>query len=188
MATLPTPRLTEAQYLAIERASQERHQFLDGEMFLMSGASRKHNLIGTNLVRHLKGLLDDRPCEVYSSDMRVNVSRTGLYTYPDVVVVCGEPRFADDQFDALLNPRVIFEILSPSTENFDRGTKQAHYRQIPSLMEYVLVAQDAPRGDHLVRRGDDEWLLTGLEGLDATLALWAIDCRLPLRDIYAKVA
>src|SRR5206468_6291774 len=117
-------------------------EYINGQIYAMSGASREHNLIVVNLIRELSSQLRGRPCEVYASDMRVKVRPTGMYTYPDVVAVCGEPRFEDEQVDTLVNPAVIVEVLSPSTEAYDRGQKFAHYRKLESLTEYVLVAQN----------------------------------------------
>ena len=122
-------RLSPQEYLAIERKSETRNEYYNGEMFAMAGASREHNLISVNLLRDIGNQLEDRPCEAYPSDMRVSIEATGLYTYPDVSVVCGEPRFEDREVDTLLNPTVIIEILSPTTEAYDRGFKFRQYRQ-----------------------------------------------------------
>ena len=137
--------MTEAEYLDFERASEFKHEFLAGEVFAMTGASRAHNLMSVNVITTLKNQLRGRPCEIYPGDMRVAVKATGLYTYPDISVVCGEAQFADDQLDTLLNPTVIIEVLSPSTERDDRGKKFQNYREIVALEEYVLIAQDSPR-------------------------------------------
>ena len=182
-----TPHLTPEEYLAIERQSEIRSEYLDGEMFAMSGSSRRHNLIVTNMVRELSSRLRTRPCEVYSNDMRVHIPATGLYTYPDVVVACGEPRLEDGHFDTLLNPILVVEVLSPATEAYDRGKKFEHYRTIDSLSEYVLVAQDEPRVEHYLRQEDNRWLLTAVAGLEASLALPCIQCELSLAEIYHKV-
>ncbi len=186
MTAIPKTRLTAAEYLAIERKAETRSEFFAGEMFAMSGASRGHNLISVNLSSALSTQLKDRPCEVYSTDMRVRVP-SGLYTYPDVVVVCGEPRFEDDGVDILLNPLVLIEVLSESTADYDRGTKFKHYRQIPSLREYVLVDQAAAQIEHFVLGHDGKWKLTELAGLDKMLTLDSIGCRIPLTEVYRKV-
>lgn len=186
MMAIPKPRLTAAEYLAIERKAQARSEFFAGEMFAMSGASREHNLIASNLNREIGEQIKDLACEVYTTDMRVRVP-TGLYTYPDVVVTCGNPRFEDDQVDILLNPIVLIEILSDSTADYDRGTKFKHYRQIPSLREYVLIDQSAAQIEHFVLGDDGAWKLTETNGLDATLSLDSIGCRVPLSEIYRKV-
>jgi len=132
--------------------------------------------------------LRDRPCNVYSNDMRVRVTNTGLFTYPDVVVTCGEEEFADDEQDTLLNPLVVFEVLSDSTEAYDRGKKFEHYQNIESLSTYVLVAQGAPRIERFVRQeGGRGWAYTETHEADALVGIEAIDCRLELEDVYAKV-
>ncbi len=130
---------TPAEYLAWERAAPDKHEFLGGEIFAMAGASFAHNKIVGNIVGELRDALRDRPCDVTPSDLRVKIPAVGLYTYPDAVVVCGEPQFEDDKLDTLLNPTVIVEVLSDSTEAYDRGKKFRYYRTIPSLRDYVLV-------------------------------------------------
>ncbi len=155
-------RFTPEQYLALERKAAFKSEYFDGCIRAMAGASRAHNLIALNLGSEIRSQLRDRPCETYVSDMRVRTGPSGLYTYPDVVVVCGEPRFEDDELDTLLNPTVIVEVLSPSTEAADRGRKFASYRRLASLQEYVLVAQDRACVERYTRQGD-EWLLTELE-------------------------
>ena len=153
----------------------------------MSGASRQHNLISLNIGAELRAQLRPRPCEVYTSDMRVKVSLTGLYTYPDVVVGCGEPEFEDTMGDTLLNPTILVEVFSQSTEDYDRGRKLEHYRTIPSLQEYLLVSQEKAHIVHYVRHSDVSWLLSDTSGLDAFIALRAIGCEIALSEIYAKV-
>src|SRR5437867_12261501 len=133
--------LSPEEYLSLDRKSEVRSEYFDGDMVAMSGGSREHNLIVTNLVRELSLHLKGRPCEVYPSNMRVKISATGLYTYPDVVVVCSDPQFEDESVDTLINPTLIAEVLSDSTEAYDRGAKFAHYRKIDSLLEYLLVSQ-----------------------------------------------
>jgi Uma2 family endonuclease len=187
MAVHSKPYLSPRQYLAIERAAEERSEYLDGEMVAMTGGSRNHGLIVGNLVRELGSQLRDRPCEVYPSDLRVQVSQTGLYTYPDVVVVYGEPRFEDEQLDTLLNPTVILEVLSPTTESYDRGRKFEHYRTLGSLAEYLLVSQAQPRVERFLRHGDGLWLFGDAAGLEAALTLPSIGCELKLAEVYAKV-
>ncbi len=187
MSAVPKPLLTPQEYLVRERRAETKSEYLRGEMFAMSGASREHNLIAGNVNRELGQQLRERPCEVYQADMRVKVSPTGLYTYPDVTVVCGEPRFEDAEVDTLLNPTVLVEVLSPSTADYDRGGKFTHYRRLASLQEYVLISQELPLVEHYVRQGADEWLLTEQRGLDDVLVLPSIDCRIPLAEIYRKV-
>lgn len=176
---------TPEQYLALEREAAVRSEYREGCIATIAGASRLHNLIAGNLYREVSSRLRDRPGEAYISDMRVGVGPASLYTYPDVVVVAGEPRFEDAELDTLLNPTVIIEVLSPSTEADDRGNKFASYRRLASLREYVLVAQDRVRVERYARRGET-WVLTEWSGLDAVLRLDSIDCEVPLREIYAK--
>lgn len=187
MSTRPKPVLTPEAYLASERASEEKHEYYQGEMFAMGGASFEHVGIVANLVASLHRQLQGRPCRVFSSDLRVKVSRTGLYTYPDVGVVCDQPQFDDEQDDTLLNPRVIIEVLSPSTENYDRGKKFAHYRKVECLAEYLLIAQDQPRIELYVRQANNDWLLHEATELDQTIRLPSIECDLKLSDVYANV-
>lgn len=177
---------TAAEYLALERRATYKSEYVNGHIIAMSGASRRHNLIAANISRELSSQLRGRPCESYISDMRVRVSETGLYTYPDVVAVCGDIRFADEQTDTLLNPTVIVEVLSASTEAYDRGDKFAHYRRLASLHDYVLVSQDAVRVEHYVRQGE-KWLLSEASLLTDTVSLASIQCTLVLEDIYDKV-
>ena len=179
--------LTEQQYLEIERQAEYKSEYYQGEIFAMAGASYTHNVLAGRLIRDLGQQLRRRPCEVCPSDMRVRVSPTGLYTYPDVTVVCAEPRFLDPRNDTLLNPTFIAEILSPSTEGFDRGRKFEHYRSIESLAEYLLVAQDRVHADFYTRQPDGRWLLSEAGPLDDTLELASIGCRLSLADLYEKV-
>lgn len=188
--TTATKRLTVSEYLAMERASLEKHDFVDGEVVAMTGASREHNLIATNLVRLVGNHLRDRPCEIYAADMRVHIPRAKLrdremFTYPDIVVACGGPKFLDNTSDTLLNPTLIIEVLSPSTENYDRGLKWKAYRTIPSLVEYVMVSQDSRFVERYLRQPDKQWLLMSME--EGSLRLSSVDCVLPLDEIYLKV-
>jgi Uma2 family endonuclease len=187
MSSQRTTLLTPEEYLEIERRAERKSEFFQGEMFAMSGASRPHVLIVTNLVHELMLRLDTGPCEVYSNDMRLRVAPNGLYTYPDVMVACGEPQFADDQSDTLLNPVLIVEALSESMEAYDRGRKFEQYRTLPSLREYLLVAQDAPRIEQFTPQPDGSWLRAETIGRDARIYLASIDCVLPLAKIYNKV-
>ncbi len=179
-------RFTPQEYLALERKSETRNEYYNGEIFAMAGASREHNLIAGNLFRDIGNQLEDRPCETYMNDMRVWIEATGLYTYPDVVVVCGEPRFQDREVDTLLNPTVIVEVLSPSTEAYDRGDKFRHYRRIDSLHEFVLISQDRMMVERYTRQGKD-WVLSDMTDPDQVLKLESIGCRIPLGRIYAKI-
>jgi Uma2 family endonuclease len=186
--TAPANRVTytPAEYLARERLAETKSEYLNGEIRAMTGASRRHNLIVSNLSREISGQLRGGPCESYIGDMRVKVSASGLYTYPDVVVACPPIQFEDAEVDTLLNPTVIVEVLSPSTEQHDRGEKFRQYRRLGSLREFILVAQDAPRIERYLRQGD-VWVLSDVSGLDSTLALESIRCTVSLADIYDKV-
>jgi Uma2 family endonuclease len=177
---------TPAEYLAWERAQPERHAYFQGEIFNMSGATREHNLIVGNLMRVLGNALLDRPCEAYPSNMRVKVPATGLYTYPDVAVVCGKPEFEDNVLDTLLNPQVIIEVLSESTERYDRGQKFKSYRTIPTLRDYVLVSQEEAFIEHYVRQANGDWLLREIHA-GGRLELASIQCAIVVADIYRKV-
>jgi Uma2 family endonuclease len=156
-------------------------------MFAMAGARAAHNLIVGNLIAQLHAQLRSGPCRVYASDMRVRVSATGLYTYPDIVVACEDPRFLDGELDTLLNPTLIVEVLSPSTEAYDRGRKFGHYRSIESLAEYLLVSSERIGAELFTRQTDGGWLLTAAGDLKDTINLSATGCRLALAEIYAKV-
>ena len=188
MSVHSKPYLTAEDYLALERAAEIKSEYLDGEMVAMTGASRWHNLIGTNLARELSQQLKQRPCEVYSNDQRVQVPATGLYTYPDVVVACSEPRFEDDAFDTLLNPTLIVEILSPSSESYDRGKKFEHYRTVDSLAEYLLVSQDKLLVEQFVRQTGGTWLFSATAGRDGVVQLPSLGCALALAEVYDKVS
>ena len=171
----------------MERASEEKHEFLDGEIYLMSGASRNHNLVMANTLASLHGQLREHPCNVYPSDMRVKISDFGQYTYPDISVTCDPEHVEDNQQDTLLNPIVIIEVLSPSTESYDRGKKFQHYRALDSLQEYVLIAQDQARIERYLRQPSGEWLLADAVGLEAVIELSSIECTLALADVYSKI-
>jgi Uma2 family endonuclease len=180
------PRYTPEQYLALERKAAFKSEYYKGYITAMAGASREHNIMALNFAAEIRSQIKGRPCEVYGSDMRVFIDRTGLYTYPDVVAVCGQRLFQGGEVDTLLNPMLIVEVLSPSTESYDRGKKFGHYRQLPSLQGYVLISQDQVLVERFIRQGDD-WLLTEFRNLDDTLRLTSIDCEIPLREIYARI-
>jgi Uma2 family endonuclease len=179
-------RFTSEQYLALERKADVKSEYCNGHIIAMAGVSRQHSMIAGNGYRKIGNQFEDRPCEVHVSDMRVRVSPTGLYTYPDVVAVCGEAEFEDDKVDTLLNPTMIVEVLSPTTEAYDRGDKFAQFRQLTSLREYVLIAQNKVLVERYTRQGE-EWLLKEFRSLDESLRLDSIDCEISLRDIYNKV-
>jgi len=178
--------MTPAEYLEIERKAEFKSEYIAGRMYSMSGVSRRHSLIAGNLHRELSSQFRDRNCEAHIADMRVAVSPTGMYAYPDVVAVCGEARFEDTSIDTLVNPTVIVEVLSPSTEAYDRGDKFAHYRRLETLREYVLIAQDQLRIEHYRREGAG-WVLTEISDPNGTLNLPSIDCHVAVSAIYEKI-
>jgi Uma2 family endonuclease len=180
--------ITPEEYLELERKADYKSEYLHGEVFAMTGASRQHNLIGANISRTLGNQLLDRPCELYVNDMRVKVSASGLYTYPDVTVVCGEPKFEDVFIDTLLNPTLLIEILSKSTERYDRIAKTDYYRTLDSLAEHLLVAQEEYRIEQYTRQPDGSWILAETPSLEEIVDLGSIDCSLALVDVYKKVA
>lgn len=187
MATNPKTLLTEEEYRAFERRSEFRHEYLAGEVFDKTGASREHNLIVTNLVIALGNQLRDRLCNVYVNDMRVKVRRAGHYAYPDVVVTCGEEKFEDAELDTLLNPLVIFEVLSDSTEAYDRGKKFESYQKIEWLTDYLLVSQHARRVEQFTRGSGRDWVYTEDHEPGDAIRIRSIGCELRLEDVYLKV-
>ncbi len=180
-------RLTPAEYLAFERCSPEKHEYANGELFAMSGGTREHSLLQSNILRELGNALLDRPCEVHTSDMRVKIAASGRYVYPDASVVCGEPRFEDDHVDTLVNPSVVVEVLSESSEAYDRGDKFAQYQRVASISDYVLISQTEARVEHFRRQSDGRWLLTVL-GPGGALVLESIGVSVEVDRIYLKVA
>ena len=189
MTSQPKTYLTPEEYLDIERQNEYKSEYIDGEMVAMVGASRRHNIITFNLAGELHRQLEGRPCEGYVNDMRVRIvsKREYAYTYPDVAVVCGEPQFEDGHLDTLLNPTVLIEVLSESTELYDRGKKFGLYRTIESLAEYVLVTQDECKVEQYVKQSDGRWLLSDHRSLDDVLELASVQCSLGLREVYAKI-
>ncbi len=186
MASDPKRRISPEGYLALERQAETKSEYLDGEIFAMTGASRKHNRIITNLIIALDAQLKAKGCELFAIDMRVKVSATGLYTYPDLVVACGEPRFEDAEVDTLLNPRLVIEVLSRSTKDYDRGTKFLHYRALGSLAEYLLIAQDRVHVEHYVHQSES-WLFTETDRSEDVLELPSVGARLALSDVDDRV-
>jgi len=180
--------ITQEEYLEFERAAFEKHEYFDGEMFDMSGASLEHAGITSNINATFALQLKGRPCKSFQSDLRIHIPETGLYTYPDVIVVCGKPQLLDDTYlDTLLNPDLIVEVLSPSTAEYDMNVKFEHYRKIDSLKEYVLVWQDKKRVARYTKRDDESWILNDFIGDDAHIDLTSIECSLSMDDIYDKV-
>jgi Uma2 family endonuclease len=190
------PRYTVEEYLALERESEERHEYLDGQIYAMAGESTQHGDICVNLVRELSSQLRGTPCRVWTKDAKVlsgpaiksYKTTKGLFSYPDLVVVCGELQFLDERQDVLINPKIIIEVLSQSTESYDRGEKFRRYRMhLATLTDYVLVSQTLPLIEHFRRQSDDKWLLSTVNEIDATLRLASIDCALRLSEVYDRV-
>jgi Uma2 family endonuclease len=186
MSTQSKSFLTPEQYLEIERKAPYKSEYLNGEVFAMSGASRAHNLITTNVTALLRPQLRNRGCEIYASDMRVHIPDTGLYTYPDIVVVCGEPQFQDGSLDTLLNPTFLAEVLSPSTEAYDLGRKFDYYRRLESLRQYLVIAQDR-LNSNVYTKQEGRWFLVGASKMEDALDLLSIGCKLKLADVYEDV-
>jgi Uma2 family endonuclease len=186
MVSRPMRKFTEAEYLALERASETKSEYVDGYIYAMGGAAKEHIRITVNIGSELQRQFKGRPCHVYTQDLRVRISEGSMYAYPDVVAVCGPEEFADDEFDVLLNPTLIVEVLSPSTESYDRGLKAARYRQRPSLQEYLLVSQDRVSVERYGRDGE-RWTLTEVTSLEDSIELPSVGCTLALRDIYDKI-
>jgi Uma2 family endonuclease len=187
MSTVPKPYISPEEYLAIERRSDVKNEYYAGEMFAMAGATEEHNLIAGNVFGSLHLQFKGRRCKVYQSDMRVKVLATGLRTYPDVVALCGEAEFEDAVRDTLTNPALLVEVLSESTEAYDRGKKFEHYRRIPSFQEYLLIAQDRVHVERYLRSDDGQWVLSEYSDLNAKVELSSVGCALSLVDVYDKV-
>jgi len=186
MASEPLHRVSVEEYLALERRSETKSEYLHGETCAMAGASRAHNLIAGNAFAALHEQLRGRGCEVYTNDMRLLASAADLLTYPDVTVSC-DPQFADEEVDTLLTPTLIIEVLSPSTESYDRGAKFGAYRTIPTFAEYLLLAQDRVCAEHFVKQPAGGWLLTEMSRIEEVLDLPSIGCSLAMRDVYDRV-
>lgn len=194
--SLPQPQALYSadDYLAFERQADERYQLVDGEIFAMAGESLEHSTICVNLIVGLGSQLRGKPCRVLSPNLKIRTgpmsarSTKGMFSYADVTVVCGEPRFHDRHQDVLLNPNVIIEVLSPSTEAFDRGDKFRRYRtELDSLTDYLLVSSERPLVEHYFRTDGERWLYTPAAGPTAVLELPNIGCRLALADIYERI-
>jgi Uma2 family endonuclease len=178
--------LSPEEYLALERKGEFKSEYMDGVVYAMAGASKRHNLVVANIIITLGGQLKGRPCRIYPSDLKVRVANSKRFFYPDVSVVCGEDEFADEEQDVILNPILIVEVSSESTAAFDRGKKFLSYQQIVSLQEYLLVSQDEVLVEGYARQGNDTWLYTKVAGLQGRLTLPSIECELGLNDIYDK--
>lgn len=179
-------RMTVEEYLAFERASEEKHEFVDGEIFAMSGGTYEHSTIAQSVGAILRMALLGRRCAVQNSDIKIFIPATERFVYPDAAVVCGRPEFKDEKREVLLNPRVIVEVLSPSTEDYDRGDKFTNYRTIPSLKHYIMAAQDKPLIEVYTWRDDGPWSLQSY-GPGTTIELSALECSLNVDQIYAGV-
>ena len=187
MSAHAQPRLTPEQYLEIERAAERKSEYYNGRMYAMAGASAAHVLVTANLTGEVRSALKGRPCLVFHSDLRVRVPPAVLYAYPDLAVVCGKPAYAEPGRDTLLNPTAIIEVLSPSTEAYDRGLKFALYRKIESLQEYVLVSQTDARIEVFRRKPGEKWELSEFTGLDAVCQFESLDCSVALSEVYQNV-
>jgi Uma2 family endonuclease len=187
MAAQPKSYYTVEHYLQLERSGDTKHEYFDGQIFALAGSSENHNLIAAHILGILYAQVRKRPCKVYPSDMRVKIAKTKLYTYPDISIACGTSAFDDIDSDTLLNPTVIFEILSPSTEKYDRGKKFEHYRTIATLQEYILVSQNSHLVEQYTRQTDNAWLLTIHDTLESRVDLQSVHCALLLADIYEDI-
>jgi Uma2 family endonuclease len=188
MSAAPKLRYTPEEYLEIDRAAEYKSEYVAGEIFAMAGASEDHNTISFNLIGLLHSQLRGGPCRGFGADMKVSAGQGELYVYPDIVVVCGERQFLDERRDVLTNPTLIIEVLSSTTESFDRGDKFEGYRRLESLQGYVLIAQDRPHVEDYTRLGDGRWVLAEAGGLEAEIALSSIRCTIRLSEIYDGVS
>jgi Uma2 family endonuclease len=187
MAALPKKKLTGEEYLAIERKAGFKSEFYRGELFAMAGATGQHNRIKENCAGELFGRLKGGSCESFTSDQRVRVDPSGLYTYPDIIIVCGEVQYTDDTQDTITNPICIMEVLSSSTEAYDRGAKFRLYRHVPTLQEYILISQTEAVIEQFVRQPNGLWVLTTYDAISSVLRLAAVAVEIPLADIYSRV-
>ena len=187
MSAVPKRRVTPEEYLAQERLASHKSEYYRGEVFAMAGAKYPHNRVKDNLAYELRARLKNGPCVPLTSDQRVHVPANTLYTYPDIVVVCGKPVFQDDSDDVLLNPRVIIEVLSDSTSSYDRGGKFKLYQKLESLEEYILVEQDEARVECFAKQSDHQWLLSTYSGLDQEMLITCLQVRIPLAAVYEGV-
>jgi Uma2 family endonuclease len=187
MSTQPIPRLTPEQYLKIERAAEFRSEYIEGQMFAMAGGTRNHARVVSNASARIHEQLRGTRCEVVGSDMRVHSAHFGIYVYPDIVVTCGPDRLLDGHKDTLTDATLIVEVLSPSTQNYDRGEKFRFYRSLPSFAEYLLLPQDEIRAEHHVRQENGSWLFREFTRPDDSIELTSIGCRLILASLYERV-
>lgn len=187
MPAIQKTLLSESEYLEEERKALTKSEYYKGEVFAMSGASKNHNRIVATLIGELYAYSKGKSCKVYPSDLRVNNPENGLYTYPDVTIVCGKEEYLDEEFDTLLNPTVIMEVLSPTTEGYDRGTKFKLYRSIPSLQNYIMISSTDFSAEVYTRMDNDEWNLNMAKEKEGSIHISALDFDLSLNDVYAQV-
>jgi Uma2 family endonuclease len=187
MSAVVKPRITADEYLRLERKADFKSEFYRGEIVAMEGASRFHNRVKENLAGEIYQQLKASPCQSFSSETKVYVERTGNYFYPDILIVCGNAEYQDNNLDVLLDPTVIIEVLSPCTENFDRGMKMLNYQRVSSLREYLVVYQDQPLIQHYAKQADDTWVQTRFEGMSATLKLLEGKAAIPFEEIYNRI-
>ncbi len=183
---LPKTIITAEEYLELERKADYKSEFYKGEMFGMAGATKEHNKIVASLIAEIGQFLKKKDCFIFPSDLRLHSYENGLYTYPDVTIVCGEEKYYDDKFDTLTNPMVLIEVLSASTEEYDRGTKFKLYRSIPSLQSYVMVSSTEYLAE-VYTRNNDEWIFTSAKDKGGSIYISAIDYTIMLADIYAQI-
>jgi Uma2 family endonuclease len=188
MLRMKKRKFTAAEYLAMEEVADYKSEYYRGEIFAFSGGSADHGLIAMNIGHLLAGFLDAKPCRVYNSDVRLHVRASGLYTYPDIMVVCGKVQYLERRNDTVLNPLVIVEVLSPNTRDYDRGGKFELYKQIASFREYVVVDSEQARVECYRRLDDGEWTVRSFEGLEQVMRVESLECDLPLSRIYHKVS
>jgi Uma2 family endonuclease len=186
MVALEEPHITSEEYLERERAAETKSEHVAGRVVAMAGATDSHNLVTLNIAGELRNALKGKACRAYAVDIRVQVTAAGSYFYPEVIVVCGQPEFSPGRRDTLLSAQVIFEILSPSTEAYDRGAKFFYYRQLESLTDYLLVAQDAMRIEHFTRQPNGPWVLSDASGPAGVIEIPSIGCSLRLAEVYER--
>jgi Uma2 family endonuclease len=187
MSANPTTFVTPEEYLELELEAEYKSEYFNGEIFAIARPSARHTWIVTNVSGGFWQQLKGKPCRVASNELRLRVTPTGLYTYPDVMVICGNVEVAAEQNDTVLNPVVIVEVLSKSTQDYDRGQKFEHYRTLPSLIDYLTVAQDRPHVVHYTRQSEHSWLLEEFADLGQSIPLPSIGCVLPLAEVYDKI-
>lgn len=185
MSAQPLPYYTIEQYAEMEESAPYKSEFIAGRIYAMSGGTPSHSLIAGNIILELGNKLKSGPCKVYTSDLRVGIMPLDIETYPDVTIVCGEPHINPFDKNSIINPSVIFEVLSPSTERYDRGEKWEHYQRLDSLQEYLLVSQHKPKIEHYVRQDNGTWIFTSTEGLDAAVTI--LGASLSLAEVYDKI-